>query len=108
MTFDLKIRILVLRLSFFNFHIFFSMEKAWLSLDILHLTSGSESSSACILDPRYIKSLTASIAPSRTVIGSLDLLFIHFLSLGRAGFETKTTSICIEIISLLLHIIVTL
>ena len=67
MTFELKIRILVLRLSFFDFHIFFSIEKAWLALDILRLTSGSESPSACILDPRYIKSLTASIAPSRVV-----------------------------------------
>ena len=48
-TFDLKIRILVLRLSFFDFHVFFSIEKAWLALDsILRLTSGSESPSACI------------------------------------------------------------
>ena len=42
-TFDLKIRILVLRLCFFDFHIFFSIEKALLALDIPRLTSGSES-----------------------------------------------------------------
>ena len=95
----------MLQLSFFDFYIFFGTEKAWLALDILRLASGSESPSACILDPRYIKSLTASIAPSRTVIGfSGFAVHSHFLSLGCAGFET----ICIEIIRLLLHMIVTL
>ena len=62
-TLLLKILILVLVPTCFNFQMFFSMEKDWLALVILELTSHLESPYVAILLPRCVNSFTSSMSP---------------------------------------------
>ncbi|VDP10760.1 unnamed protein product [Schistosoma margrebowiei] len=66
LTFVLKILILILVESCFEFHMFFNCRNAILALPIFVFTSASEPPCSSIMVPRYVKDSTSSrVSPSR-------------------------------------------